>query len=106
MLEFGLDSVDEAEVRPFWAALLDYETVEAWVELRLRDATGRRATIWFQSTDAHDVARSRWHLDPRVPPEVIETRIAEATGAGGRLVDDTSAPAFWVVQDPKETALA
>ncbi|GAA0276572.1 4a-hydroxytetrahydrobiopterin dehydratase [Cryptosporangium japonicum] len=101
VLELGLDTADEAEVRPFWAALLDYETVEAWGEVQLRDATGRRAAIWFQPTEAHEVPRQRWHVDLRIPPEVVEGRIAAAIGAGGRLVDDTAAPAFWVLADPQ-----
>ena len=101
VLELGLDSADEAEIRPFWAALLDYDTVEAWGEMQLRDATGRRASIWFQPTEAHDVPRQRWHLDLRIPPEVVEDRIAAAIEAGGELVDDTAAPAFWVLADPQ-----
>jgi 4a-hydroxytetrahydrobiopterin dehydratase len=101
VLELGLDSADEAQIRPFWAALLDYDTVEAWRELQLRDATGRRATIWFQPTEAHDVPWQRWHLDLRVPPEVVQDRIAAAIAAGGELVDDTAAPAFWVLADPQ-----
>lgn len=101
VLELGLDSADEAEIRPFWAALLDYDAVEAWGEIEIRDATGRRATIWFQPTDAHDVPRQRWHLDLRIPPEVVEDRIAAAIKAGGELVDDTAAPAFWVLADPQ-----
>ena len=100
VLELGLDSADEAEIRPFWAALLGYETFEAWGEIQIRDATGRRATIWFQPTDAHDVPRQRWHLDVRVPPEVVQDRMAAAIEAGGELVDDTAAPAFWVLADP------
>ena len=101
VLELGLDSADEAEIRPFWAALLDYDTVEAWGEFQIRDATGRRASIWFQPTEAHDVPRQRWHLDLRIPPEVVEDRIAAAIEAGGELVDDTAAPAFWVLADPQ-----
>lgn len=101
VLELGLDSADEARVRPFWAALLDYGTVDAWGELQLRDATGRRPSIWFQPTDAHDVPRQRWHLDLRVPPEVVEGRIAAALAAGGTLVDDSAAPAYWVLADPQ-----
>lgn len=101
VLELALDSADEAQIRPFWAALLDYDTVDAWGELQLRDATGRRASIWFQPTDAHDVPRQRWHLDLRIPPEVVEGRIAAAIAAGGELVDDTAAPAFWVLADPQ-----
>ena len=101
VLELGLDSADEAEIRPFWAALLAYDQVEAWGETQLRDATGRRATIWFQPTGAHDVPRQRWHLDLRIPPEVVDGRIAAAVEAGGTLVDDTAAPAFWVLEDPQ-----
>lgn len=101
VLELGLDSADEAAIRPFWAALLDYDTVEASGELQLHDATGRRATIWFQPTEAHDVPRQRWHLDLRIPPEVVEGRIAAAIEAGGELVDDSAAPAFWVLADPQ-----
>ncbi len=102
VLELALDSADGAEVRPFWAALLDYDTVEAWGELQLRDATGRRASIWFQPTEAHadhEVPRQRWHLDLRIPPEVVEGRIAAAIAAGGELVDDSAAPAYWVLAD-------
>ena len=101
VLELCLDTADEAEIRPFWAALLNYDTVEDWREIQIRDATGRRATIWFQPTDAHDVPRQRWHLDLRIPPEVVEDRIAAAIEAGGELVDDTAAPAFWVLADPQ-----
>nr|WP_281373927.1 4a-hydroxytetrahydrobiopterin dehydratase [Allobranchiibius huperziae] len=101
VLELALDSADEAEIRPFWAALLDYDTVQAWGEIQLHDATGRRASIWFQPTEAHDVPRQRWHLDLRIPPEVVHDRIAAAIEAGGELVDDTAAPAFWVLADPQ-----
>ena len=101
VLELCLDTADEAEIRPFWAALLNYDTVDAWGEIQIRDATGRRATIWFQPTEAHDVPRQRWHLDLRIPPEVVEDRIAAAIEAGGELVDDTAAPAFWVLADPQ-----
>ena len=99
VLELGLDTAAEAEVRPFWAALLGYDAVAAWGELQLRDATGRRPSIWFQPTEPHDVPRQRWHLDLRVPPEVVESRIAAAIQAGGELVDDTHAPAYWVLAD-------
>jgi 4a-hydroxytetrahydrobiopterin dehydratase len=41
------------------------------------------------------------HLDLRIPPEVVEDRIAAAIEAGDELVDDTAAPAFWVLADPQ-----
>lgn len=99
VLELALDTADEAVVRPFWATLLGHDTVEAWGELQLRDPTGRRASVWFQPADAHDTPRQRWHLDLRVPPEVARERIAAAVAAGGALVDDAAAPAFWVLAD-------
>jgi len=34
-----------------------------------------------------------------VPREVVEERIAAAVAAGGRLVSDAAAPAFWVLAD-------
>ncbi len=101
VLELGLDSADAEQVRPFWAALLGYDTVVAWGEIQIRDATGRRPTIWFQPTEAHDVPRQRWHLDLRIPPEVVQDRIAAAIQAGGELIDATAAPAFWVLADPQ-----
>lgn len=101
VLELGLDSADADRIRPFWAALLGYDTVEAWGELQLGDPTGRRPTIWFQDTEAHDVPRQRWHLDLRIAPELVESRLAAAIAAGGELVDDSHAPAFWVLADPQ-----
>ena len=101
MLELGLDTVDEASVRPFWAALLDVEPVQAWGEVQLHDATGRIPSIWFQPTDAHELPRQRWHLDLRLPPEAVPGRIDAALAAGGTLVDDSHAPAFWVLADPQ-----
>jgi 4a-hydroxytetrahydrobiopterin dehydratase len=70
-------------------------------EIQIRDATGRRATIWFQPTEAHDVPRQRWHLDLRIPPEVVKDRITAAIEAGGELVDAAAASAFWVLADPQ-----
>jgi hypothetical protein len=40
-----------------------------------------RATIWFQPAEAHDIPRQRWHLGLRIPPEVVEDRIAAAIEA-------------------------
>ncbi|GAA1875842.1 VOC family protein [Lapillicoccus jejuensis] len=101
VLELALDAVDASRVRPFWAALLDAEVVEASGELQLQEATGRIPTVWFQPTDPHATPRQRWHLDLRIAPEVVQDRIAAAVAAGGTVVDDGRAPAFWVLADPE-----
>ncbi|WP_158607683.1 VOC family protein [Flexivirga caeni] len=101
VLELGLDSADEAQMRPFWAAPARLRHGRRWGELQLHDTTGRRPAIWFQPTEAQDTPRQRWHLDLRIPPEVVQDRIAAALNAGGKLVDDTAAPVFWVLADPQ-----
>ncbi len=97
VLEIGLDTPDFAEVRPFWAALLGYETTEH--DNEIVDPDGTMPTIWAQGTTPHDRPRQRWHFDLRVPPEVADLRIQRALEAGGTLVDDEEAPAFWVLSD-------
>lgn len=99
VLELGLDTWDAEEIKPFWVALLGYETTDDEVELV--DPSGTRPTIWFQETDRHEPPRQRWHLDLRVPPEVAEQRVRAAVEAGGTLVSDAVAPRFWVLADPQ-----
>ncbi|MFC5010252.1 VOC family protein [Nocardioides plantarum] len=98
VLELGLDTADFGGVKAFWAALLGYEP-SPHHEAELVDPDGTMPTIWAQSTDPHETPRQRWHLDLRVPPEVVEARIRAALDAGGTLVSDERAPAFWVLAD-------
>jgi 4a-hydroxytetrahydrobiopterin dehydratase len=96
-VEWGLDTWAEAEVLPFWRAILGYD--ESTSEHEAVDATGRGPTVWLQDTDAHETPRQRWHPDIWVPVDQAETRIAAALAAGGSLVDDSRAPSFWVLAD-------
>ncbi len=98
VLEVGLDTWDFGEVKPFWAALLGYEG-GGRSEDELSDPDGTMPTIWAQETERHDRPHQRWHFDLRVPPETVERRVAAALAAGGRLVSDDRAPAFWVLED-------
>lgn len=98
VLELGLDTWDFAEVKEFWAALLGYSAREGY-DRDLFDADGTMPTIWAQESERHDTPHQRWHLDLRLPPEVAETRIKAALDAGGTLVSDERAPAFWVLAD-------
>ena len=65
------------------------------------DPDGTMPTIWFQRSEPGETPRQRWHLDVRVPPETAEDRIRRALDAGGTLVSDERAPAFWVLADPQ-----
>lgn len=97
VLELALDTADRSEIRPFWAAVLGASMDGQDDEVA--DPTGSVPTIWFQETDAHEEPRQRFHLDIRVPREVAEDRVAAALAAGGVLVGDEAAPAFWVLAD-------
>jgi 4a-hydroxytetrahydrobiopterin dehydratase len=93
-LEIGLDTPAAAAVRPFWAAVLDM--AETSGELR----GDLLPTVWFQASGS-DEPRQRFHVDLWVAPEVVDQRIAAAVAAGGVLVSDAEAPAFWVLADPE-----
>ncbi len=97
-IELALDTSDVGEIRPFWAAVLDAHDTGGD---EVVDPRGRIPTIWFQASDVHAEPRQRWHLDVRVPREVVDQRIDAALAAGGTLVSDEHAPRFWVLADPQ-----
>jgi len=98
-VELALDTADLAAVAPFWAALLT-GTTDSVDGDDVVDPSGRVPLLWFQHTDAHETPRQRFHIDLWVPHDVADERIATAVAAGGRVVDDSSAPAFVVLADP------
>ncbi len=97
VVELGLDTADRSAIIPFWRALLALPGPLSSDEIV--DPSGRLPAIWFQSTEPHEVPRQRFHLDVIVPHDVAGERIAAALAAGGTLVSDTRAPAFWVLAD-------
>ncbi|MGJ9422831.1 VOC family protein [Aeromicrobium sp. CF3.5] len=96
-LEIALDTWDVDEVRPFWAAVL---AMEEFGDDEVTDPSHRVPTIWFQRCEPHEHPHQRFHLDLRVPPEQVESRVAAALAAGGTLVSEDQAPRFWVLADP------
>jgi 4a-hydroxytetrahydrobiopterin dehydratase len=96
VLELALDTPDRERIKPFWAAILGYQDGDDEVT----DRAGRTPSLWFQDTDSEAPDRQRWHLDVSVPHDVAQERIQAAIDAGGSLVDDGAAPAFWVLADP------
>ncbi len=95
VLEFAIDTPDDERIRPFWAAILGYQTQNDEVT----DGAGRAPTVWFQKTDSEAADRQRWHVDISVPHDAAQERIKAALDAGGTLVSDARAPAFWVLAD-------
>ena len=95
-----IDAFDIAKVKPFWRAVPGYKDREDSPE-DLVDPRGRGPSIWFQKIDAPDPQVNRIHLDIWVPPDQAKARIAAAIAAGGRLVTDKYAPAWWTLADPE-----
>ena len=51
--------------------------------------------------DAPRPQRNRVHIDISVPHDQAQARLEAALAAGGRLLSDAEAPAFWVLADPE-----
>ena len=100
--EIAIDALDIGLVRPFWKAVTGFAD-EPGSELNaaLIDPSGRAPAIWFQQMDAPRPQRNRIHIDVDVPHDAARARIEAAIAAGGRLLSEDAAPAFWVLADPE-----
>jgi 4a-hydroxytetrahydrobiopterin dehydratase len=96
---FTIDARVSAEVMPFWRAVLGYEYRVDNPKEDLIDPRGRGPSIWFQKTDEPPLEDFRIHVDVWVPHDQVQARIAAALAAGGRLVTDKYAPAWWTLAD-------
>jgi 4a-hydroxytetrahydrobiopterin dehydratase len=101
VVEIAIDALDIAAVRPFWKAVLGYvdEPGRSGPEDALVDPLGQSPALWFQQMDAPRPQRNRIHFDISVPHDEAAGRIRAALDAGGVLVSDAAAPAFWVLAD-------
>lgn len=97
-LEFAIDALDIPAVLPFWQAVLGYVRNPA-SEHDLVDPFGNGPLVWFQQMDAPRPQRNRIHVDVSVGEDEAQARVAAALAAGGTLVSDRRAPAFWVLAD-------
>ena len=101
VIEIGIDALDAAAIRPFWRAVLGYvdEPGRFGPWDGLVDPLGQGPAVWFQRMDAPRPQRNRIHVDVSVPHDEAESRIRAALAAGGRVISDAEAPAFWVLAD-------
>jgi len=97
-VQVTIDALVGAEVMPFWRAVLGYRDRGDSPE-DLIDPRGRGPSLWFQEMDAPRPQRNRIHIDVWVPHDQAEARVAAAIAAGGHLVSDEHAPAWWTLAD-------
>jgi 4a-hydroxytetrahydrobiopterin dehydratase len=101
VLEIAIDALDIAAIRPFWRAILGYadEPGRSGPVDPIVDPAGQGPAVWFQQMTEPRPQRNRFHLDISVPHDEADARLREALSAGGVLVSDGRAPAFWVLAD-------
>jgi 4a-hydroxytetrahydrobiopterin dehydratase len=80
----------------FWRAVLGYAPLH---EDNALDPLGHGSTVWMQALNPEKSLRHAMHVDVSVAREVAEQRLQSALAAGGRIVDDSSAPGAWILSD-------
>lgn len=86
---------DAIDVR-FWRAVLGYAAAS---DDNAVDPLGHGSTVWMQDLDPAKPLRHAMHVDVSLARDQAERRVAAALAAGGRIVDDSSAPAAWILAD-------
>ena|SRR5215475_5732 len=80
----------------FWRAVLGYAELD---DDNAIDPLGHGSTVWMQDLDPAKPLRHAMHVDVSVAREHAGHRLAAAIAAGGRIVDDSDAPAAWILAD-------
>ena len=96
LTEIAIDALDIPAVLPFWRAALGYVDDGP---AALRDPLRIGPPVWFQQMDEPRPQRNRIHIDVTVAHDVAEERVAATITAGGKLVSEKAARAFWVLAD-------
>jgi 4a-hydroxytetrahydrobiopterin dehydratase len=96
LVQVTIDALVHPDVMKFWRAVLGYRQVG---DEDLLDPHSSGPPFWFQQMDATRPQRNRIHIDVWVPHDQAEARIASALAAGGHLVSDEFAPAWWTLAD-------
>ena len=81
---------------PFWRAVLGYAPLH---DDNCIDPNGQGSTVWMQDLDPDKPLRHAMHVDVSVARDHAEGRMQSAVAAGGRVVDDSEAPASWILAD-------
>jgi 4a-hydroxytetrahydrobiopterin dehydratase len=98
VVEIAIDAMDIDAVRPFWDAVLGWDVI---AHNDVQDPLRLGPAVWFQQMDEPRPQRNRIHLDVTVAHDEAAGRIERALAAGGHLVSDAEAPAFWILADPE-----
>jgi 4a-hydroxytetrahydrobiopterin dehydratase len=95
-VQLAIAAKPEAIDLSFWRAVLGYAQLH---EDNCIDPLGQGPTVWMQDLDPAKPLRHAMHVDVSVGREQAEVRMKAAVAAGGRVVDDSSAPGAWTLAD-------
>jgi 4a-hydroxytetrahydrobiopterin dehydratase len=88
------------EVMPFWRAVLGYEPRRDSPDEDLVDPRSRGPSFWFEPmNEPRPDGGGAIHVAVWVPHDEAEARISAALAAGGHMVRDQFAPAWWTLAD-------
>ena len=94
-VQLAFDASDQPAVLDFWRAALGYVAVTPTdlVAPNLHDPSA-----WFQEKD-YRAPRNRIHIDVSLPPDQAQARVDAILPAGGTMLGDKYAPAWWSLID-------
>jgi 4a-hydroxytetrahydrobiopterin dehydratase len=95
-VQLAVAAKPEAIDLAFWRAVLGYAPMH---DDNAIDPLGQGSTVWMQELDPNRPLRHAMHVDVSVARDRAEARMQAAVAAGGRVVDDSSAPGAWILAD-------
>ncbi|MEV4705709.1 VOC family protein [Actinoplanes sp. NPDC049316] len=95
-IQLAVAARPEAVDAGFWRAVLGYAPL---ADDNAVDPLGHGSTVWMQELDPDKMLRHAMHIDVSVARDQAGARVAAALAAGGRIVDDSEAPAAWILAD-------
>lgn len=104
-IDLAIDAMHIDAVRPFWRAILGYSDAHERENVDLVDPAGRLPGVWFQQMDGPRPQRNRIHFDIWLPHDEAHRRLQAAITAGGQLLSDEHAPAWWILADPEDNEI-
>jgi 4a-hydroxytetrahydrobiopterin dehydratase len=95
-IQIAISAKPDAIDLPFWRAVLGYEPM---LDDNAIDPLGIGSTVWMQELSEKKSLKHAMHIDVSVSKEHIQARLAAAVSAGGIIVEDSHAPASWILSD-------
>jgi len=95
-IQLAISSKPDSTNLEFWRAVLGYEPM---LDDNAIDPLGNGSTVWMQELEESKSISHAMHIDVSVAREHVQARLDAAVKAGGIVVDESNAPAWWNLSD-------